>query len=111
MTSVVERCVKGQVTGHRVIKLPPVITLDNPDGASKLSGNPIEEVREHGERIRIQAQGKSPQERRVIMQNEQVVSITSNVENRGCPHIIVNQVKIVYYSRRGRGKRKPNMST
>jgi hypothetical protein len=46
-----------------------------------------------------------------IMQNEQVISIDRNAENRGCPHIVVNHVKIVYCSRRGRGKRKPNMST
>jgi hypothetical protein len=47
-------------TGRGVVKLPPVVTLDSPDGASKLSGNPREEVREGGEHIRLQAQGKSP---------------------------------------------------
>jgi hypothetical protein len=46
--------------GCGVVKLPPVVTLDSPDGASKLNGNPSEEVRKGGERIRLQTQGKSP---------------------------------------------------
>ena len=33
-------------TGRGVVKLPPVVTLDSPDGASKLSGNPSEKVEE-----------------------------------------------------------------
>jgi hypothetical protein len=49
---------EGTIRG--VVKLPLVVTLDSPDVASKLSGNPSEEVRKGGEHIRLQAQGKSP---------------------------------------------------
>ena len=34
--------------GRGVVKLPPVVTLDSPNGASRLNGNPSEEVRKGG---------------------------------------------------------------
>jgi hypothetical protein len=34
--------------GHGVVKLLPVVTLDSPNGASRLNGNPSEEVRKGG---------------------------------------------------------------
>jgi hypothetical protein len=67
-------------TGRGVVKLPPVVTLDSPDSASKLSGNPSQEVRKGGEHIKLQAQGKSPQIMRVVIQNEQIIFIARNVE-------------------------------
>jgi hypothetical protein len=85
---------KKEVAGQRVTKFPLVITLDGPDGASKLSGNPTEEVRERRECIRLQAQEKSPQKIRVIVKNDQVLFIARNAQNRGCPNITMNQIKI-----------------
>ena len=83
---------EGTIRG--VVKLPLVVTLDSPDGASKLSGNPTEEVRERRECIRLQAQEKSPQKIRVIVKNDQVLFIARNAQNRGCPNITMNQIKI-----------------
>jgi hypothetical protein len=65
-------------TGHGVVKLLPVVTLDSSDSASKLSGK-------GGERIRLQVQGKSPQVIWVVIQNEQITFIARNAEYRGCP--------------------------
>jgi hypothetical protein len=77
-------------TGRGVVKLPPVVTLDSPDGASKLGGYPSEKVRKGGERIRLQAQGKSPQVMGVVIKNEQIIFIARNAEYTGCPDITVD---------------------
>jgi hypothetical protein len=77
-------------TGGGVVKLPPGVTLDRSDDASKLSGDPSEEVIKGGERIRLQAQGKSPQVMGVVIQNEQIIFIARNTEYRGCPDITVD---------------------
>jgi hypothetical protein len=37
-----------EVTGHIVMELASVVTLDAPDGATKLSGDPSKEVRQGG---------------------------------------------------------------
>jgi hypothetical protein len=34
-----------EVMGHIVIKLAPVVTLDAPDDATKIIGDPVKEVR------------------------------------------------------------------
>jgi hypothetical protein len=40
-----------EVTGRIVIKLPPVVALDTPDGVTELSGDPSEEVRPGGKGV------------------------------------------------------------
>jgi hypothetical protein len=40
-----------EFTEHIVIELTPVVTLDVPDGATKLSGDPSEEVRQGGKSV------------------------------------------------------------
>jgi hypothetical protein len=42
-----------EVTGRIVIELAPVVTLDTPDGAAELSGDPSEEVRQGGISVRL----------------------------------------------------------
>jgi hypothetical protein len=42
-----------KVTGHIVIELALVVTLDTPDGATELSGYPSEEVRQGGISVRL----------------------------------------------------------
>jgi hypothetical protein len=58
---------KEEVIGREVIELMPVITLNTSDGATKLGGNPSEEVRERRKHTRLQAQGKSSQKMRKII--------------------------------------------
>jgi hypothetical protein len=42
-----------EVTGRIVIELTPVVTLDAPDGATELSRDPGEEVRQGGKSVRL----------------------------------------------------------
>jgi hypothetical protein len=42
-----------EVTRRIVIKLPPVVALDTPDGVTELSGYPSEEVRQGGKGVRL----------------------------------------------------------
>jgi hypothetical protein len=46
--------------GGGVIKLTTIVTLDDLDGEAKLCGHPSEEVKNHGESIRLRTQGKGP---------------------------------------------------
>jgi hypothetical protein len=41
------------VTGHIVVELTPVVTLDTPDGITELSGDPGKEVRQGGKGVRF----------------------------------------------------------
>jgi hypothetical protein len=50
----------------RVVELT-VVTLDGLNVATKLSGNPSEEVQESRKRIELQMQGKSPRIMRAII--------------------------------------------
>jgi hypothetical protein len=81
---------KEEVAGRGVIELPPVVTLNTLDGVTKLSGNPKQRSERCRERVRLQAQGKIPHKIREIIQNEQVIFITRNAENGGCPNITLN---------------------
>jgi hypothetical protein len=40
-----------EVMGRIVIKLPPIVALDTPDGVTELSGDPSEEVRQGGKGV------------------------------------------------------------
>jgi hypothetical protein len=42
-----------QVTRRIVIELAPIVTMDTPDGATELSGDPSEEVRHGGISVRL----------------------------------------------------------
>ena len=42
-----------KITGHIDIELTAVVTLDAPDGATELSGDPSEEVRQGGISVRL----------------------------------------------------------
>jgi hypothetical protein len=46
---------------HRVIKLSSIITLNSPDGVTKLSQHPCKEVRKTSEGVGLTAYGKSLQ--------------------------------------------------
>jgi hypothetical protein len=55
-----------EITGHIDIELTAVVTLDAPDGATELSGDPSEEVRQGGKSVRFLMKRKSPQIMREI---------------------------------------------
>jgi hypothetical protein len=97
--------------GGGVIELPPVVTLDGLNCEAELSGHPGKEVEEGGEGLRLGAQRKSPRVIRKIINNDQIVFITRHAEYRRCPQVTVNQIKSMRNMRRGRRKRKSNMTT
>jgi hypothetical protein len=59
-----------EVSGHIVIELTPVVTLDAPDDATKLSGDPSEEVRQGGKSVGLLTKRKSPQIMREVIKNK-----------------------------------------
>jgi hypothetical protein len=59
-----------EVTGHIVVELTPVVTLDAPDGAAELSGDPSEEVRQGGKGVGLLTKRKSPQIMREVIKNK-----------------------------------------
>jgi hypothetical protein len=82
----------GEEEGARgvVVELATVITLKGTNRATKLGGDPDEEVSEGGERVGLQSKGKSPKKVRKIIQNHQVVCISRKTEYRGSPGITMN---------------------
>jgi hypothetical protein len=59
-----------KITGRIVIELAVVDTLDAPDGATELSGDPSEEVRQGGKSVRFLTNRKSPQIMREVIEYE-----------------------------------------
>ena len=59
-----------EVTGHIVLELTPVVTLDAPDGAAELSGDPSEEVRQGGKGVGLLTKRKRPQIMREVIKNK-----------------------------------------
>jgi hypothetical protein len=51
---------KEEGAGGGVVKLTSIVTLDTPDGTTKLREHISEKVRERGERVRLMAQRKGP---------------------------------------------------
>jgi len=100
---------KEERAGGIVIKLTPVVTLDGLNGEAELSGHLGKKVGQRGERLRFEAQRKSPRIMREIIQHHQIVLIARNAEYRRCPQITVYKIKqAICMGRRGR-KGKSNM--
>ena len=96
---------KEEGAGRGVIELPSIITLNTPNGATKLRGHESEEVREGGEGVGLMTQRKGPRVMSAIIENNQVVLISRNTEYRRGPKITVDQIKRTYSSGRGTRKR------
>jgi hypothetical protein len=103
----------GEEEGARggVIELTPVVALDGLNGEAELSGHPSKEVNKGGEGVRLSTQREGPGVVREIINDHQIILITRNVEYRGSPHITVDKIKSMRSMRRGRRKRKPNITT
>jgi hypothetical protein len=65
-----------------VIKLTPIVTLNGLDGETELSRHPGEEVTNRGKSIRLGTQGKSPRVMREIINQDQIILIARNAQNR-----------------------------
>jgi hypothetical protein len=63
-------------TGGVVVELAAIVTLQGTDRTMKLGGYPGEEVCEGEERVRLEAERKSPEKMGKIIQNHQIIFIT-----------------------------------
>jgi hypothetical protein len=97
--------------GGGVIKLASIITLDAPDGAAKLRGYKDEEVGEGGEDVRLLTQQKSPWVVDAVIEDDHVILVTRDTQNRGGPKVTVYEIKGLNGSSRGDRKGKPDMPT
>jgi hypothetical protein len=70
-----------------------------------------EEVREGGEGVGLMVQRKCPRVVSTITEDNHVILVTRDTENRGDPEITVYEVKGLDISRRGTRKRQQNMLT
>jgi hypothetical protein len=70
----------------------------------ELDGDPGEEVGEGGEHVGLRPKWKSPKKMTEVVQNDQVVFVTREVEDRRSPEITMD--KIIGLSSPGRGSRK-----
>jgi mRNA-degrading endonuclease toxin of MazEF toxin-antitoxin module len=76
-----------------VVKLTSIVTLDTPDGTTKLRRHISEKVRERGERVRLMAQQKGPRVMSTTIQNNQIVLISRNIGYRRSSKIAMDQIK------------------
>jgi hypothetical protein len=79
-----------------VVKLTSIVTLDTPDGITKLRGHISEKVRERGERVRLMVRRKGPRVMSTIIHNNQIVLISRNIGYRRSPKIAMDQIKSMY---------------
>jgi hypothetical protein len=94
-----------------VVKLASVVALQCTDRATKLGGDPGEEVSEGGECVGLQPKGESPKKMGVVVQNDQVVFVAREAEDRRRPEITVDKIKGLNSLGRGSGKRKIGATT
>lgn len=96
--------------GAGVVELAPVVALDRLYLSTKLSGHMSKEISRSKERVRFQAQGKSPQVMGTIIQNNQVIFKLGNADDLRRPQVTMYKIKVVNNTRSGGMKRKPNMT-
>jgi hypothetical protein len=94
-----------------VMKFTSIITLDAPDGATKLYEHKGKEVGEGGKGVGLLAQRKSPRVVGAIIEDDQVILVTRDTQNRGGPKVIVYEVKWLNDSSRGARKGQLNVPT
>jgi hypothetical protein len=87
---------KEEYVGGGVVKLTSIVTLDTPDGTTKLREHISKKVREHEERVRLMAQRKDPRVMSAIIQNNQIVLISRDTRHRRSPKTAMNQIKSTY---------------
>jgi hypothetical protein len=93
-----------------VIKLTPVVALDDLNGEAELSGHVGKEDEESGQRLKLGMQRESPRVVRKIINHYQIILIAGNSKNRRSPQITVNKIKGMHHMRRRKGRRtwQPN---
>jgi hypothetical protein len=85
----------GEEEGARgvVVEVVTIITLEGMDRAMELGGDPGEEVGEGGECVRLQTKWESPTKMWDVIQNDQVVFVTREAEDRRSLEISMDKIK------------------
>ena len=99
-----------EITGARVVKLFPVITLYSLDLGAELSGGVGDEVSKRAESVKFEAQRKSPQVMSAIIKYNQIIFITGNTDNRRGPQVTMNEIKLARRTRGGHMKGQTSMT-
>jgi hypothetical protein len=97
--------------GRRIVKFTAIVALDTLDGGAELSVNIRKKIRKSGKCLRFFTEGKSPNVMGTIIQNDKMIFVPRDTNNRRCPKITVYQIKIIKSSRDRRPKRKPCVPT
>jgi hypothetical protein len=63
------------------------------DGEAELCGDIVAKIGDVGCNLRFANEGKSPTKMCKIIEQNEVISITPDTSNRGCPHITMNKFK------------------
>jgi hypothetical protein len=102
----------GEKEGARgkIVKLTTVITLENMNWATKLSGCPSEELGEGGKGIRLEPPRKSLEKMREIIQDGQTIFVTKEAEDRRSPEITMDKIKCLSSPVRGSRERKTRVA-
>jgi hypothetical protein len=105
--------VVGEEEGARgvVVELAAIITLEGTDRATELGGDPGKKVGEGGERVGLQLKWDSPKKMREVVQNDQVVFVTREAEDRRSPEITMDKIKGLSSPGCGSGERKTRVTT
>jgi hypothetical protein len=103
--------VREEESAGGVIKLASIIALDGLDGAAKLRGHKGKEVGEGGESVGLLAQRKGPRLVGAVIEDDQVILVTRDTQNRGGPKVTMYEGKGMNGSRRGFRKGQPTVST
>jgi hypothetical protein len=97
--------------GGGVIKLASIIALNTPDGLAKPHGHKGEEVGEGREGVRLMAQQKGPRIVGAVIEDDQLILVTWDTQNREGPEVTMYEVKVSNDPRRGPRKGQPDMPT
>ena len=89
-----------------VVELVVVIAVESTNRATVLGGDPNEEVGEGGKCIKLELQGKSLEKMREIIQDDHVVFVIREAEDRRTPEITMDKIKGLSSPRRGSRERK-----
>jgi hypothetical protein len=100
-----------ETAGGGVIKLASIIALDAPDGVTKLCGHKGKEVGDGGECVRLLALRKSLQLVGAVIEDDHVILVTRDTQNRGGPKVTVYEVKWLKGSSRRARKGQPDVPT
>jgi hypothetical protein len=102
----------GEKEGSRgvVVELAAIVTLEGTDRETELGGDPGKEVGEGGERVGLQPEGESPKKMWVVVQNDQVVFVAREAEDKRIPEITMDKIKGLNSPGRESGKRKTGVT-